>query len=110
MHESVREIPQGHEVGDSMDGVEGIGGALSTKPEVVIIDIGLPELDGYQVARQIRASKPGDGMTLIALSGYGQPEDKRRAQQAGFDAHLVKPVTPEALQRVLAGIVKIRPS
>lgn len=100
----------GHEVDDAVDGVEGIGRALATKPEVVIVDIGLPELDGYQVAGRIRASEPGRRMTLIALTGYGQPEDKRRARQAGFDAHLVKPVTPEALQLVLARIPDTRPS
>jgi CheY-like chemotaxis protein len=70
-------------------------------PDVALIDIGLPGLDGYQVARALRAAE-GRRIRLIALTGYGQPEDRQRALDAGFDAHLVKPVDVDELARVLA--------
>jgi CheY-like chemotaxis protein len=68
---------------------------------VALIDLGLPGLDGFQVARQLRAAL-GDSILLIALSGYAQEEDRQRCQEAGFDAHLPKPVELEELNRVLA--------
>jgi CheY-like chemotaxis protein len=98
-------ILAGHDVDEATNGVEGVARALSTKPEAVIVDIGLPGLEGYEVARRIRASAAGRAPRLIALTGYGQHEDRRRAYDAGFDVHLVKPVTAEALQRVLAETV-----
>jgi CheY-like chemotaxis protein len=70
------------------------------KPEVVLLDIGLPEMDGYEVARLLRAQN-GRRMRLVAVTGYGQPADRRRAQAAGFDEHMVKPVEPSALQDFL---------
>ncbi|MGF1580773.1 MAG: response regulator, partial [Gemmataceae bacterium] len=66
-------------------------------PDLALIDIGLPKLDGYQVAERIRAQSSNAPVVLIALTGYGQPEAKRRAQKAGFDAHLVKPVDVDEL-------------
>ena len=70
------------------------------KPEVVLLDIGLPEMDGYEVARRLRQNgRPS--MRLVAVTGYGQPADRRRAQAAGFDEHMVKPVEPTALQDFL---------
>jgi two-component system CheB/CheR fusion protein len=71
------------------------------KPEVVLLDIGLPEMDGYEVARRLRAQNGKRGMRLVAVTGYGQPADRRRAQAAGFDEHMVKPVEPMALQDFL---------
>lgn len=70
------------------------------KPEVVLCDMGLPRIDGYEVARRLRQRESGN-MYLIALSGYGQDEDKRRALEAGFDAHEVKPLHPDRLERIL---------
>jgi CheY-like chemotaxis protein len=70
-------------------------------PEVVLLDIGLPEIDGYEVARTIRRGTSSTRVKLIALTGYGQAEDRERALNAGFDEHLVKPVEFDALQRVL---------
>jgi CheY-like chemotaxis protein len=70
-------------------------------PNVVLLDIGLPEMDGYQVARQIRSA--ASGVRLVALTGYGQTEDTQRTRSAGFDAHMVKPVDLDALQGVIAG-------
>jgi CheY-like chemotaxis protein len=70
---------------------------------VALIDVGLPVLDGYAVARQLRASQEGRAMRLVAITGYGQAEDRRRALQAGFDAHLTKPVSPERLAAAMDG-------
>jgi CheY-like chemotaxis protein len=82
----------GHEAYAAYDGVEALEAAATSPPEAVLLDIGLPKLDGYEVARQIRKQPWGKEMTLIALSGWGQAEDKRRALEAGFDHHLTKPV------------------
>jgi PAS domain S-box-containing protein len=92
----------GHEVHDAADGASGVEKAARLEPEIVLVDIGLPGLDGYEVARRIRAALK-DRPRLIALSGYGQPEDKRRASAAGFDDHLVKPADPVRLASILAG-------
>jgi PAS domain S-box-containing protein len=91
----------GHEVHDTGDGVSGVELAVQLEPDTVLIDIGLPGIDGYEVARQIR-SKLGDRFRLIALSGYGQQKDRERAFAAGFDDHLLKPVDPSRLVSVLA--------
>jgi CheY-like chemotaxis protein len=69
---------------------------------VALIDVGLPGMDGYEVARRIRADRGDDGILLIAITGYGQAEDRRRARAAGFDAHLTKPVAPERLLEAIA--------
>jgi signal transduction histidine kinase/CheY-like chemotaxis protein len=91
----------GHEVDDAGTGVEGLQKILEAKPDVALIDIGLPELDGYSIARRVRESL-GDAIYLIALSGYGQAEDRQRAHEAGFDVHLTKPAGIMELERVLA--------
>jgi signal transduction histidine kinase len=90
----------GHEVLDSADGVAGAESAIQHAPEVVLVDIGLPGLDGYEVARRIRAAR-GSQVLLVALTGYGQPEDRRSALAAGFDVHLTKPVELETLAAVV---------
>jgi CheY-like chemotaxis protein len=94
---------QGHDVHEAPDGAAGIARAAELSPDVAIIDIGLPDLDGYEVARRIRAQAKRRIM-LIALTGYGQPEDQRRAHAAGFDVHLVKPVTIERLDQAIASL------
>jgi PAS domain S-box-containing protein len=91
----------GHQVRVARDGLSGLKAARSFRPQVVFLDIGLPGLDGYEVARRLRAEF-GDEVRLVAMTGYGQEEDRRRAREAGFDAHLVKPAEPELLQRLLA--------
>jgi PAS domain S-box-containing protein len=91
----------GHEVHDTGDGLSGVELAVRLEPDTVLIDIGLPGIDGYEVARQIR-SKLGGRARLIALSGYGQQKDRERAFAAGFDDHLLKPVDPARLVAVLA--------
>jgi signal transduction histidine kinase len=91
----------GHHVEAAADGRAGVDLVLGTRPEVALIDVGLPELDGYEVARQVRAAS-GRAIRLIALTGYGQSYDQTRAKEAGFDLHLTKPVEPDELRRVLA--------
>jgi len=90
----------GHSVQEAADGRQGIETIRRHPPDVALIDIGLPDLDGYQVAQIVRAE--GKTVYLVALTGYGQPEDRRRALAAGFDAHMTKPVTLEELSHVLA--------
>ncbi|HUO64880.1 MAG TPA: PAS domain S-box protein [Terriglobales bacterium] len=90
-----------HTVQEAADGPSGIDAALQFKPDIAIVDVGLPGLDGYEVARHLRASGRAPGLRLIALTGYGLPKDAERAREAGFDAHLVKPVRPERLMEVL---------
>jgi signal transduction histidine kinase len=90
----------GHRVDVAEDGPRGVEKALALRPEVVLLDIGLPILDGYDVARRVRQGL-GNDVLLVALTGHGQPEDLQRANEAGFNAHLVKPVEPEALQALL---------
>jgi PAS domain S-box-containing protein len=91
----------GHQIRTVFDGAAAVAAVQEERPEVVILDIGLPKMDGYEVARRIRSVPGGKDMMLIALTGYGQSEDKRRAQEAGFDDHLVKPVDPGILERLI---------
>ncbi len=90
----------GHEVHEAKDGVKGLEQALVLHPDAVVIDLGLPGLDGYQVAQRIRAAGRRD-VVLIAVTGYGQREDRLRSSAAGFDAHLTKPVDPTAIDALL---------
>jgi CheY-like chemotaxis protein len=92
----------GHQVEVAEDGVSGVRKALDWQPEVAVVDIGLPLLDGYQVARRVRAALR-DKVFLIALTGYCKPEDRRQALDAGFDVHLKKPADLDELSRLLAG-------
>ncbi|MEP6651759.1 MAG: hybrid sensor histidine kinase/response regulator [Myxococcales bacterium] len=92
---------EGYEVAVAVDGGEGVSRALETSPDIAIVDIGLPVMDGYEVARRVRAAL-GDQVTLVALTGYGRPEDRRRAAEAGFDTQLTKPVDLGDLRNVLA--------
>ena len=92
----------GHQVHDTGDGVSGVEAAVQLAPDTVLVDIGLPGIDGYEVARRIRA-KLRDRCRLIALSGYGQQKDRERAFDAGFDDHLLKPVDPARLLEELSG-------
>jgi CheY-like chemotaxis protein len=95
----------GHQVEIAHDGRQGLEAARRFRPDVVLCDIGLPGgLDGYEVARRMRQDPALSGIRLIALTGYGQEEDQRRAREAGFDVHLTKPADPERLERLLAGL------
>ncbi|HEX7667466.1 MAG TPA: ATP-binding protein, partial [Polyangiaceae bacterium] len=98
----------GHAVKGANDGVEGIALALEDDFDVALVDIGLPIVDGYEVARRIRAEKKEHRPALIAVTGYGRDSDRERALQAGFDAHLVKPVKQAALLATIDHAVRKR--
>lgn len=91
----------GYDVTMADDGVAGVAHAEEHRPAVALVDIDLPGLNGYEVARKIRDAHPDDTPLLVAMTGFGQPEDERRALEAGFDVHLVKPVQPSQLARLL---------
>jgi CheY-like chemotaxis protein/two-component sensor histidine kinase len=97
----------GHEVDSAPDGVTGLEKAAANRPDIVLIDLGLPGLDGYEVARRLRAGGRSD-LGLIALTGYGQPNDRQAALAAGFDVHVVKPVDPSNLSAVIASVRRQR--
>jgi len=90
----------GHRVRVAEEGRSGVKLARAARPDVALIDIGLPGLDGYEVGRRLRAEL-GRSIRLVAVTGYGQADDRKKSSDAGFDAHLVKPVTPEALRDAL---------
>jgi CheY-like chemotaxis protein/two-component sensor histidine kinase len=92
----------GHETHVAYDGLEAVTSAETFRPEVVLLDIGLPKLNGYDTAVTIRQQPWGKNTLLIALTGWGQDDDRQKAKDAGFDAHMVKPVDCEALKKLLA--------
>jgi len=92
----------GHEVYTAANGAVALESAEQHRPEVALLDIGMPKLDGYEVARRIRAQPWGAHITLVALTGWGQDSDRRRSQEAGFDSHLVKPLDLDKLTELLA--------
>jgi CheY-like chemotaxis protein/two-component sensor histidine kinase len=92
---------KGHDVQIAYDGASGLELALESDPDCVLVDIGLPGMDGYEVAKRLRSRERGARPLLIALTGYGQQEDRARSRQAGFDHHLVKPVAQNVLEDVL---------
>ena len=94
----------GNETRTAYDGEEGVNVAGEFRPDVIVLDIGLPKLNGYEACRRIREQSGGKNVVMIAASGWGQPEDRRRAFAAGFDHHLVKPVDPQDLMKLLAGV------
>ena len=92
----------GHEVWTAYDGQEALQLAESIRPEVALLDIGMPHLDGYELCRLLRGKDFGRTMKIVALTGWGQAEDKQRSEEAGFDEHLVKPADIRALESLLA--------
>ncbi len=110
MRESMRDLLHlwGHASEGAADGLEGLAQVLLFKPDVALVDLGLPRMDGYEVARQIRGQEGGRDVLLIALSGYGQPADREAAQAAGFDKHIVKPPDLVELENLLAREAKRR--
>jgi signal transduction histidine kinase/ActR/RegA family two-component response regulator len=94
----------GNEVHTAYDGVDAVGAASGFRPDVVLMDIGLPRLNGYDAARRIRDLREHRPQVLVALTGWGQEEDRRRSVEAGFDYHMIKPVELDELQRLLAGL------
>lgn len=94
----------GHEVKMAYDGEQAVALAQTFRPNVILLDLGMPKLNGLDACRRIRAEAWSEGMVLVALTGWGQEEDKRKTEEAGFHHHLVKPVEPAALSSLLAGI------
>jgi PAS domain S-box-containing protein len=91
----------GHEAHIANDGVEAVEAAAKFQPDAILLDIGLPKLNGYEAARRIREQRGEKGLVIVALTGWGQEEDRRRSKEAGFDAHMVKPVDHDALAKLL---------
>jgi CheY-like chemotaxis protein len=92
----------GNETETAFDGPAAIEAAARFHPEVVLLDIGLPGLNGYEVARRMRQESWGKAAMLVAVTGWGQSEDRQRSKDAGFDAHMVKPVDHDFLEKILA--------
>src|SRR5262249_21250061 len=91
----------GYEVRVAHNGVAALEGARATAPEVVFLDLGMPGMDGYEGARRLHQQPGMEKVVLVALTGWGQDEDRRRTREAGFDLHLVKPVDPDHLLQLL---------
>jgi PAS domain S-box-containing protein len=91
----------GHDVRTELDGAQAVETARAFQPQVVLLDLGMPRLNGYEAARRIRALPGGDEVVLIAQTGWSQPEDRRRSQEAGFDHHVVKPIPGGSLEKLL---------
>jgi CheY-like chemotaxis protein len=93
----------GHEARSAYDGLSGLRIAEELTPDVAFIDIGLPAMDGYEVAQRLREAAPGRRILLVAVTGYGQESDRERSRAAGFDLHLVKPVDLDHILAIAAG-------
>ena len=98
-------VLSGYQPHTASDPVQALELAQTLSPDVALLDIGLPVMDGYELARRLRAQRPEDGLKLVAITGYGQPGDREQARRAGFDEHMVKPVRVEELQRVLSRLL-----
>ncbi len=94
----------GNDAKTAHDGLEALDVAAAFRPELILLDIGMPRLNGYDTARQIREQPWGKSIVLVALTGWGQEEDRRKSQDAGFDFHMVKPIEPAALEKLLTGL------
>ena len=92
----------GHEVRIARDGAEALDAVRDFRPDIAFLDIGMPGLTGYEVAQAVRAEPWGQEVTLIAVTGWGQTDDRLRASTAGFDRHLLKPIDPEEVDRLLS--------
>jgi len=98
----------GYDIHTAYDGQQGFEVAKEFRPDVALLDIDLPKLDGYEVCRRIREQPWGKGVILIAATGWGHEEDRRRSNDVGFDRHLVKPVDSGALMRMLTELQKVK--
>jgi CheY-like chemotaxis protein len=92
---------RGHDVRIAHDGADALKTAAEFNPEIAFVDIGMPKVHGYEVARRMRADQSTAGCVLVAVTGWGQENDRRRAREAGFDRHLVKPVDPVEIESIL---------
>ena len=94
----------GNEAKTAHDGLEALDVAAAYRPDLILLDIGMPRLNGYDTAKHIRQQPWGKGVVLVALTGWGQDEDRRKSEEAGFDSHMVKPIEPAALEKLLANL------
>jgi CheY-like chemotaxis protein len=94
----------GHEVATAFDGPEAVEVAEQFRPDLVLLDIGLPTLDGFEVAERLRAGEHGDKMFLVAITGWTRDEERERARAAGFDEHMTKPIDPARLEALIASV------
>ena len=94
----------GHETRLAHDGLQAVEEAKTFQPDVVFLDIGMPEIDGHETARRIREQPWGKNMVLVALTGWGQDEDRRRSKEAGFNHHLVKPADPAVVAKLISSL------
>jgi len=99
----------GHDVRVAVDGVQAVEIAEQFEPQIALLDIGMPRMDGYEAARHIRAAL-GDRVFLVAVTGWGQEEDQRRAYAAGFDRHVTKPAEPAVLESLIASVAEQKPA
>jgi CheY-like chemotaxis protein len=98
----------GHEVETAHDGLQAIETATRFEPDIVLLDIGLPKLDGYEVAQRLRADGTCKRAVIVAITGWGRDEDSERAKDAGFDHHLTKPVDPAVLEKLIESMCAAR--
>jgi CheY-like chemotaxis protein len=98
----------GNEVRKARDGLEAVQMAEAFRPDIVLMDLGMPNLNGYEAARRIRQEAWGREIALVATTGWGQDDDRRRTTEAGFDRHLVKPIEVAALREILAAPAPLR--
>lgn len=96
----------GHRVRQVRDGEAAVRAVADFNPQVVLLDIGMPKLNGYEACRRIRTQPGAEAMTLVAVTGWGQADDRRKSQEAGFDQHLVKPVDPAVLVNLIGTVVQ----
>lgn len=94
----------GHQVRTAYDGVEAVDLAGEFHPDVVLLDLGMPRMDGYEACRRLRAEPWGANMSVVAVTGWGREDDRQKTHMAGFDQHLVKPVAPAVIANMLGGL------
>lgn len=92
----------GNETHTAHDGLEAVEAAAEVRPDLILLDIGLPKINGYEAARRIREQPWGKSLVLVALTGWGQEEDRQKSQGSGFDGHMIKPVSADRLASLLA--------
>jgi CheY-like chemotaxis protein len=100
-------LAMGHEVREALDGLSALAAARDYRPDVVLLDLGLPGMSGIEVAQELRRRPETARIRLFAMTGWGQAEDQRQTKEAGFDHHLTKPTDPDILERLLAEVGRV---
>jgi DNA-binding response OmpR family regulator len=99
---------QGHQVRTAYDAASALTWQVAFAPDAVLLDLGMPGVDGYEVCRRMRVADGGDGLVIVAITGWGQAEVRMRTAEAGFDAHVVKPVDPVALENLVDSLLRMK--